>query len=297
MQTFADYGINIPAHAVGEHRTTCPQCSPHRKKSRDKCLSVNVDKGTWFCFHCEWHGGLGGEAHSRQYIPTALPKPNERKRETLRRVWDESVPTAHPNAEPLRRYLRNRGLKEVIGHLSKVVRFHSGLGYWHEGECLGEYSAMLCRVDNPEGKPVSIHRTYITEAGRKASVPCPKKLMSTPVSGATRGAAIRLFQTTDTLAVAEGVETALAVHIATDMPVWATISAGGMAALKLPESIRKVRIMADLDTSGAGELAARELAKRLIMEGRDARIVRPDGPIPEGTKGVDWADVLQGVAA
>lgn len=56
MKTFSDYGIEIES---GQTRTFCPQCSPTRKKSYDKCLSVDTDKGVWFCHHCGWHGGLG----------------------------------------------------------------------------------------------------------------------------------------------------------------------------------------------------------------------------------------------
>jgi putative DNA primase/helicase len=256
---------------------------------------VNVDKGTWFCFHCAWSGGLGGEFHKGICIPSEPPRPDDRKREALKQVWADSLTATHHDAQLLKEYLKNRGLSE-IGELPKTIRFHPSLNYWHEGKTLGRYPAMLCRVDNPEGKPVSIHRTYLKD-GNKAPVPEPKKLMSPPVSGATRGAAIRLFQATDTLAVAEGVETALAVYIATNMPVWATISAGGMASLRLPESVTTVRIMTDLDRSGAGELAARSLAMRLVREGRDARIIKPRGPVPADRKGIDWLDVLQGLAA
>lgn len=55
-KTFSDYGIEIES---GQHRTFCPQCSPTRKKHYDKCLSVDYNKGVWYCHHCGWHGGLG----------------------------------------------------------------------------------------------------------------------------------------------------------------------------------------------------------------------------------------------
>lgn len=57
-QTYADFGISVPAISGGEWRTTCPQCSHTRKKMNDRCLSVNVTKGTWFCHHCQFTGGL-----------------------------------------------------------------------------------------------------------------------------------------------------------------------------------------------------------------------------------------------
>ena len=57
-KTFGDFGIEV-RQAVGECDTTCPQCSGQRKNRKARCLSVNVDKGTWFCHHCGWSGGLG----------------------------------------------------------------------------------------------------------------------------------------------------------------------------------------------------------------------------------------------
>jgi twinkle protein len=59
LATFTDIGIEVPHGAYGEIDVLCPQCSPTRKKSRDKCLSVNTLDGTWYCHHCGWASGLG----------------------------------------------------------------------------------------------------------------------------------------------------------------------------------------------------------------------------------------------
>ena len=61
-QTYADFGINVPAISCGEWRTTCPLCSSNRKKANDRCLSVNVTKGTWYCHHCQFTGGLSDKS-------------------------------------------------------------------------------------------------------------------------------------------------------------------------------------------------------------------------------------------
>lgn len=56
---YEDYGITLPNNKnAGEVQTTCPQCSETRKKKKDKCLSVQLDKQTWFCHHCGWKGYL-----------------------------------------------------------------------------------------------------------------------------------------------------------------------------------------------------------------------------------------------
>ena len=74
-KSFADFGIQVEAGARGEVRACCPQCSPGRHKSHEKCLAVNVDSGVWLCHHCGWAGGLGGpqqEARARQAF--SLPR-------------------------------------------------------------------------------------------------------------------------------------------------------------------------------------------------------------------------------
>ena len=58
LRTYRDYGINIDESRTGETTALCPQCSHTRKKKSDKCLSVNMNKETWFCHHCGWKGGL-----------------------------------------------------------------------------------------------------------------------------------------------------------------------------------------------------------------------------------------------
>jgi twinkle protein len=59
MKTYSDYGIQINESAPGpEVYTTCPQCSGSRKKQNVKCLSVNIEKEVWICFHCDFRGTL-----------------------------------------------------------------------------------------------------------------------------------------------------------------------------------------------------------------------------------------------
>jgi putative DNA primase/helicase len=145
---------------------------------------------------------------------------------------------------------------------------------------------MLAAVSNPRSHFVSIHRTYLTCDGYKAGVPIVKKLMPPATPGATRGGAIRLYEATETLAVTEGIETALAVHLATGLPVWAAMSTTGMKTLIVPDVARTVIICADHDQNGAGLDAARTLARRMLAAQRRVKILVPDNP------GTDWADIV-----
>ncbi len=75
-KTFADFGIDTKGRTSGEIKTTCPQCSAHRKKRNYPCLNVNIDKGVWHCWHCEWAGGLGTGIQRRPEIVKAWRKPD-----------------------------------------------------------------------------------------------------------------------------------------------------------------------------------------------------------------------------
>lgn len=81
MTTFKDYKINVPDSFSGEKYVLCPECSHTRKKKNDKCLSVNGDKGTWYCHHCNWKGGLKNNT-SNVYKPPVkkYKKPQPKKR-------------------------------------------------------------------------------------------------------------------------------------------------------------------------------------------------------------------------
>lgn len=49
-------GINPPP--PGKDRTTCPVCSPHRRKSHRPCLRVHIGAAlvSWRCHHCDYFG-------------------------------------------------------------------------------------------------------------------------------------------------------------------------------------------------------------------------------------------------
>lgn len=113
--------------------------------------------------------------------------------------------------------------------------------------------------------------------------------MSPP--GDIRGGAIRLdYHPGEHLAVAEGIETALAVREMSGLPTWACYSDRLLEAVHIPSSVKRVSIFADKDVSGAGQAAAENLRKRLESHGVEARVFFPKQAIPAGSKGIDWLD-------
>jgi twinkle protein len=58
LKTWSDFQLDFPDSFIGEQYSTCPHCSPKRKKSRVKCLSANGDEQVFVCHHCGWSGSL-----------------------------------------------------------------------------------------------------------------------------------------------------------------------------------------------------------------------------------------------
>lgn len=206
----------------------------------------------------------------------------------IREVWRSSLPLADSVAEA---YLRSRGIPKM--HLPTSLRFHPGLQYWDakQKKSLGTFPCLLAPIKNKENKIVSIHRIFLTADGAKAPVPDAKKMMA--MCDDIRGSAIRLQEAVgDTLGVAEGIETALAAHLISQMPVWSCVSAPLLELVEIPEHVTTVVIWADKDRSLRGEQAAHKLADRLEKQGKRVLICMPQLDIPEDSKGIDWLDVL-----
>ena len=281
MQDFHDVGIHLPYGATGEVRTTCPQCD-------NKSLSVKISDGIWYCHYCGWTGGLrsprNGHLPSRP-VARKPAEPNQKAEQAIKRVWRESRPIT--DGDPVHRYLKRRGLNfSDLSDLPSILRYHARLAYSDGDNHWTHHPAMVVPVSNPQGEPVSLHRTFLTKDGRKADVAHPKKLMTPANRGATRGGAVRLYPTTNEIGVSEGIETSLAVRLSIGLPVWATVSAIGMADLVIPDSVRTVVIFADHDKNEVGQRSAKYLARRMLLEGRQVKILIPD------ELGDDWADVV-----
>jgi putative DNA primase/helicase len=206
----------------------------------------------------------------------------------MQRVWQEARRLIE--GDPVRRYLARRGVHVPLVDTPAVLRYHPHLAYTDDrGERFTYHPAMVAKVEAPDGALVSLHRTYLTADGRKAPVATGKKLMPSALPGGTRGAAIRLYAAGETLAVAEGIETALAVRQLTGLPVWSCLFASGLAAVVVPASVRLVVICADQDAAGITN--AQALARRLLLEGRRVKLLAPETP------GTDWLDTLEGTHA
>jgi putative DNA primase/helicase len=204
----------------------------------------------------------------------------QRKLDALQTVWTESTPLAGTLAE---RYLRTRGITCTLPS-EHALRFHPTLHYWDQkaGRSLGEFPGMIALLKSPQkAQPITIHRTFLAEPGRKAPVPCPKKLMPAAVDRAIAelGGSIQLYPAdSTTLGVCEGIETALSIRSAhPHLPVWACYSAHVLTKFRPPDGVTKVVVWADLDRNGTGQTAAARLAVELEAVGIETIVQVPGG--------------------
>jgi putative DNA primase/helicase len=77
------------------------------------------------------------------------------------------------------------------------------------------------------------------------------------------------------LAVGEGIESALSYWALTRVPVWSCISALGLEQFWIPDAVKELHVIEDLDPSGVGQAAAMALFKRAASRWRRAVYVSP----------------------
>ncbi len=295
--------LGVGEHILKKRNQPCPMCGgTDRFQYTDR-----FGEGNYHCRGCGAGGGfkllqavtgldfnsalnevercVGGSLPMRH---VSLSEPSAASMKALvKRIWEEALPVTP--GDVVDRYLSSRGLS--LPSYPKVLRMHPCLGYYEKdggkSRKVAEYPAMLACVQGADGDAVTLHRTYLKD-GRKADVPDAKKVLSAGISGA----AIRLFEAHQELALTEGIETGFAVHLATGKPVWSGISAGNLEKLWLPETLQSICVYTDNDADGQfdGQFFGFALARRLKRE----RKHQPDLQIrvfTPKTPGTDWADV------
>lgn len=229
------------------------------------------------------------------HLPSAMSQPivDAQAQYQIRETLAESLLLTHQLAEPARNYFYNRGIifessSERALHVDNLF-FHQFLTY--PSRRPAAYPALVASIMR-DGEVVGLHKTFLTEGGEKARGGDSRRIGPVIYRGATTGGAIPLLPAEVEMAVAEGIESSLAVYEESGMAVWAATSAGGLAAMEIPDFVRTVIVFADNDVSGVGQDAAERLANRLRRAGKRVKVYIPERPQGVHSKSFDVLDHL-----
>ncbi|MEF2074440.1 DUF7146 domain-containing protein [Consotaella aegiceratis] len=222
-------------------------------------------------------------AEARRFLTLPEPKPEPRpsinraslgplgSREAARRLFAISRPITSTLAES---YLHRRGIAAL--QRTAALRFHPRCFYRpNEHEPLETRPAMIAAVTDLAGHLTGVHRTYLDPVGfseatlGKAPIETPRRAM-----GDLAGYAVRFGVARDVMAAGEGIETVLSLRcVLPTMPMAAALSAAHLAALLLPDTLRRLYLIRDNDPAGIG--ACEALAERAHAAGIETLTLVP----------------------
>ena len=229
----------------------------------------------------------GGHHHPKAPLswpsPATTTAPDNSRIEIAHRLWREAVPIGGTLAAV---YLLDRGLGLVHEVLDgRAVRFHGACPFRLQDRTTVRLPAMLAAmIDIRTSAFCGVHRTALRANGRGKSevsgLGNPKKML-----GRAADACVKLSADEEVgigLHIAEGIETALACMAMGFRPMWAALSAGGIASFPTLAGVEALTIFADHDATGMA--AAAECASRWDRAGKDVTRIIP------ALDGTDFAD-------
>lgn len=189
-----------------------------------------------------------------------------------RAIWDEGRAIAGSDAH---RYLRHRAIAHGLD--SDALRYHSRASALEDRR---RRPALLAALTDDRGAVQGVQITLLSSLGAtKARVATPRRVV-----GKLLGGAVRLEAAGHTLAIGEGVETALSASHALRAPTWAALSAWNLAHFVPPAHLKRLVIAAD--NGAAGQHAASVLRANLSTTRPELEVEIASPPPPYG----DWND-------
>jgi P4 family phage/plasmid primase-like protien len=173
---------------------------------------------------------------------------------------------------PVEAYLRSRG---ITANLPACIRYRR--------RAYGQYGALVALATNAEGKPLALQQVYLTSDGQKAPLAVIKRT-NKAVDGWAEVSAVRLPGKLP-LILAEGVETALSIWMATGQETWACLGIANVGHAPVPAGAAVV-VARDGDEDGSkADQTIRKAAASLAERGHSVSMATP--PL-----GQDFNDVL-----
>lgn len=281
----------------------CPFCG-----GKDRFRFDDKNEGMFFCTKCGPGDGFRmlmlqrsigfSEALklAREYGAVAKQeirpgRSDEAKRKSIDKLWKQG----HYNDERLADYLESRAIPRYMA-IESQLKFHPEVEFKYNDDSgkqvKGAAPAILARFWTEEGgrRVATIQRHWLDAPVKKMVMPpcAPMNAVYCPLAG----------MPDDVLAVAEGVYTALSYRAIVkevtghDVVAWAAYSAESLKNFVPPEGVKRLHILADIDVSYTGQVAAYELARRLRITHPDlaTRVMRPS---QHDGQDFDFNDLIQ----
>lgn len=268
--------LDLPPLTGGKHwQGECPLC-----KGKGKFRFTNrYDQGDWICVCGSGDGfdlimqrdrltyaeaakkvdELIGHKSDLKPMPPTLAQTESERFKRLQQL----------GGSPVELYLQLRGI-EVLPQ--RAVRF-SPSEYYDEA---AKHPAMVAIAADDRGRPVYRHCTYL-DGSDKIGAEVQRKLFTlTEYQGSC---AVRLFQVTEEMGIAEGIETALSAAQIYKTPTWSTLNACLMERFKAPEGVKHLTIYADNDSHGRGLGAAFTCAWKNLLANNEVERVTVVWPV------------------
>ncbi|RQW46150.1 toprim domain-containing protein [Novosphingobium sp. LASN5T] len=209
----------------------------------------------------------------RVVLRSAAPTSPTWLRQRALDLWDNAWPIAGTLAE---QYLVRRS----VDLFPPSLRFHSRTPLGRGKQAVFR-SAMIAALHESRNL-VALQRTFLDPGypRRARDLANPRRMLGRPGGGA-----VVLAPASDTLGLAEGIETALSAIMLLDIPVWATLGSERLAHIAIPESVTRLILLPDNDRSG--RIGAAKAMNAYAMPGRTIETIWP----PQGFN--DWNDVLR----
>ena len=180
-------------------------------------------------------------------------------------LWHDANPISGTAAY---NYLKNRCCFAEDSYLPSNLRFSQSCKFGKN-----KAPALIGKMVHAKSDMfLGIHRTAICPDGT-GKLNFTDGTSNKMMLGSASCAVIKLSPFKNVLGIAEGIETALSASSLFNMPVWAVLTAGGMARFPLIPHIQHLTIFADNDDAGAQ--AAKSSARRYHSSGATGEIRTP----------------------
>jgi hypothetical protein len=182
-------------------------------------------------------------------------------------IWDEA---GDPRGTPAQQYLREHRKLDLGDDLAgKVLRFHPRCPWRDEntGRTLFLPAMIVAFRSMDDDTLTAIHRIALNPDGTKVG----RRML-----GVVHRAAVKLDPAVAELAVAEGVETAMAARqLGIGVPVWALGSVGAISFFPVIDRVKRLHVLAE--AGDASEQAIHICGRRWKEAGRRVFIRKPHG--------------------